>query len=484
MGADETPPNSPGRTPAAGARALTTANAGAVLLPGSAAYAGAMGRLFSPEAALTQPLCIVQPRDAADVARALKVAREYALPVTARGGSHSSLCAGDRALMIDLSARCAETTWTGEDVKVGGGATMGAVLAALAPQARVLPVGVARTPGMGLALQGGVGHLTRSLGLTLDSLQSVEIVVPSGSVLQLSEKSSGEEADLWWAVRGCGPNLGIVTSATFRVHASPTRVFAKRLLLPLDALPAYLELAQAFPRGTAASGVLGRPAGGPDEPLLFAYLVSAGDSTEASRRAQEAAGALTRPRAPLLERGAILSYADLPPMDMPSLRGFQTREPLPATAPQRRLFTFKKSLFLNRLDATAAARLVEAIRSAPTASCRIDLQQCGGALAKVPPTATAFWNRGFEWNCPLVGAWFGPEEKGQACMTWVRQAARRLAPYAAGTYAVEIVPGLPETATEVQQAFGGNLARLRALKKKWDPDRLLRLYYPLESPGP
>jgi hypothetical protein len=46
-------------------------------------------------------------------------------------------------------------------------------------------------------------------------------------------------------------------------------------------------------------------------------------------------------------------------------------------------------------------------------------------------------------------------------------------------YAVEITRGLPETATEVGQAFGGNLARLRALKKKWDPDHLLRLYYPL-----
>ncbi len=52
------------------------------------------------------------------------------------------------------------------------------------------------------------------------------------------------------------------------------------------------------------------------------------------------------------------------------------------------------------------------------------------------------------------------ETKADACTDWVRQTAHRLAPYTAGMYAVEIIPGLPETATEVEQAFGGNLSRL------------------------
>lgn len=197
--------------------AFQAGDTGAVLPPGAADYVKAMGRLFSTEASRTHPLCVVQPRNATQVATILKIAREGGCAVTTRGGGHNSYCAADKAVMIDLSAHCATVVCTGNEVKVGGGATMGAILDALAPHGRLLPVGVPPLPGMGLALQGGVGYLSRSLGLTLDHLRAVEIVVPSGQVFELSEKSTGDEADLWWAVRGCAPNLGVVTSATFRV---------------------------------------------------------------------------------------------------------------------------------------------------------------------------------------------------------------------------------------------------------------------------
>jgi FAD/FMN-containing dehydrogenase len=134
----------PGETASACQRALMTANAGTVHLPGSAEYARAMGSLFSTEASRTHPLCVVQPENASEVARALSVARDLACPLTVRGGSHSSLCAGDRAVMLDLSAHCAGVSFTGNEVTAGGGATMGAILETLAPQARLLPVGVAR----------------------------------------------------------------------------------------------------------------------------------------------------------------------------------------------------------------------------------------------------------------------------------------------------------------------------------------------------
>src|SRR5262249_59283865 len=119
---------------------------------------------------------------------------------------------------------------SGTDARVGGGATMGTVLDTLAPQSRWIPVGVVEFAGMGLALQGGVGYWTRSLGLTLDHIQAIELVVPSGEVLTLSEECTGSEADLWWAARGCAPNFGIVTSVTFRSRPAPRRVFMQRLI--------------------------------------------------------------------------------------------------------------------------------------------------------------------------------------------------------------------------------------------------------------
>jgi hypothetical protein len=476
-------------TPSACARALSVALAGQVLLPGEPGYARARGGLFSAEASLRRPLCIVQPAGTAQVATALKIARDFGCPVTARGGGLSPLCAGDQAVMIDLSAHLGGGTLVGCDARMGGGATMGALLELLAPQSRLVPVGVAPLPGMGLALRGGVGHLTRSAGLTLDHIREVEIVAPSGEVLTLSGQSRGGEADLWWAVRGAGPHFGVVTSVTFRSRPAPPRLFAQRLVLTLDALPAYLDLATELPRDISASSALGPPAGEPGAPVLFVYLVCAGCGGAGVSRVQELTRRLTEAGGakPLFESADTYPYPRLPPYEIPALDGKAAgaagdlRWGGPPAAPQaeRRLFKYEKCPFLGPLDAQAAAGLVDVIRAAPTPSCRIDLQHGGGALGDVAATATAFWNRSFEWNCPVIGAWVGPDGEREACTSWAKQALRVLAPYTVGAYSVEIVPGLPETANEVEQAYGGNLPRLRELKKRWDPDNLFGLYYPL-----
>ncbi len=489
MASDEQRRGGPVETPSPCARALSVALAGRVLLPGEPGYSRVMGGLFSSEASLTRPLCVVQPTDAAQVATALKIARDFGCPVTARGGGLSPLCAANRAVMVDLSAHLGGGTLVGDDARMGGGATMGSLLNLLAPRSRLVPVGVALTPGMGLALRGGVGHLTRSAGLTLDHVREVEIVVPSGEVLTLSEESRGDEADLWWAVRGAGPHFGIVTSVTFRSRPAPPGLYAIRLILSLDALPAYLELATELPRDVSASSALGPPAGGPGAPVLFVYVVCACVSGDGPSRVQELTSRLTRAggTAPLFESDGTYPYWDMPPYDVPALGSEAAGaaaaprwgEPPDTPRTASRLYKYERCPFLGPLDARAAAGLAEVIRAAPAPSCRIDLQHCGGALGDVAPTATAFWNRGFEWNCPVIGAWVGPEGEREACTDWAKRALQVLAPYTVGAYSVEIVPGLPETANEVERAYGGNLPRLRELKRKWDPEDLFRLYYPL-----
>ena len=454
---------------------------GEVILPGEQNYAAAMSRLFSSEAAMTRPHCIVRPRTVAEVAAAVRIARDSGQPITVRSGSHSALCASDGAVMIDMSAQFGQVVVDGDEALVGGGAMMGSVLEALGEHSRLIPVGVAKTPGLGLALQGGVGHLTRSLGLTLDSIREVELVTASGSVLRLNEESAGDEADLWWAVRGCAPNFGIVTSIRVRTFATPVRVYAERLVFPLDALPTFFDLTRELPRSICASAVIGPP---PDsfEPVLFVYLVYAGDDSPGIQKAQELTRALTRSAGtkPLLQHGDRYFYCDMPAMDVPPLAGFPPTTPLEAPATSPRIFTFKKSPFLNGLDPAAAKFFINAIRSAPTSLCRIDLQHCGGAMGDVAPDATGFWNRGMQWNCPIIGAWTDTEKHREACTEWVRQTKRSIGPYVAGTYCVEILPGLPETAAEVREAFGANLPRLQKLKRKWDPERVFRSYYPIE----
>jgi hypothetical protein len=221
------------------------------------------------------------------------------------------------------------------------------------------------------------------------------------------------------------------------------------------------------------------------------YIVCAGASDDIVDGARKLTQQLTRSAGTklLFERAKTYAYHELPPFDVPALAPGkaaaatpgESRWGEPQTNPQtqQRVFKYEKGPFLKPLDARAALGLIEAIRAAPTPLCRIDLQHCGGALSDVAPTATAFWNRSFEWNCPVIGPWIGLDGKREECTAWVRQIMQVLAPYSVGAYSVEIVPGLPETVSEVEQAYGGNLNRLRELKRKWDPDQRFRLYYPL-----
>ena len=462
-------------------KALASTLGDAVSLPGQTPYQEALDRVFFSDAALRKPSCLVQPRTTGEVADAIRIASENGTQVTVRGGGLSSLCTADDAVMIDLSEHLDTAEVVGDRVRAGGGATVATILDSLAPMSRVVPVGVVSLAGMGLATRGGFGYLTRSLGPTIDSLEEVELVVPEGDTLRLSDASTGDEADLWWAVRGCAPHFGVVTSATFRSHPLGP-VFAHRAVLDLDALGAFFEVAQSLPTDTSLSAVLGPPLGS-SEPVLFTYLVYSGDDESGMQRAtgyvHEVARAAGTPL--LVELAGTYRYLDgLPPMSVPGLDGAEPSGPQPPVPGEPRAFMYSKCrLAPAPLGRDAAEAVAARIRVAPTSFCRIDFQHAGGALGAVADDATAFWGRDSEWNIPWNALWTDSEGDRESCVSWSRETADALAPFAPGVYSVELRPGFPETRAEVDATFGGNLPRLRALKSTWDPNNVLGTYYPL-----
>jgi FAD/FMN-containing dehydrogenase len=437
-----------------------------------------LGRVFFPDASRRRPPCVVQPRSAADVQTTIRTAAATGAQVTVRGGGLSSNCVADGAVMIDLSTHLG-TAFRGDDrVIVSGGATVGAMLESLQSAGRVVPVGIVGLAGFGLAARGGVGYLTRSVGLTLDHLIEVELVLPSGDIVRLSDASTGDEADLWWAVRGCAPCFGVVTSAVLRTHEQGP-VFIDRLVVGLDALAEYFRVAPELPRDTTMGAVLGYVPGSTEEPVLFLYTACSSQDSSAIDKARSAATAVaaaasSAPRYRAEMRGRYLS--ELPEFSIPGPEG-EEPQPIRLPAPgDARGWFYGKSVFTGpTLGADVAEALVNRIRQAPTPACRIDFQHTGGALGDVDDSSTAFWGRGGEWNIPLNAIWSDPEDS-DACYGWARETVTALAGDTIGVYSVEVRPGFPETEREVEMAFGANLARLRSLRQRFDPTGVLGSY--------
>jgi FAD binding domain len=448
---------------------LRSALGSEVHLPGTPGYDDALARVFFPDASRRRPSCVVTPRTVDDVAAVMRIATATGTRVTVRGGGLSSGCVADGAVMLDLSAHLNRARPDGDRVVVEGGSTVGTMLEALAPTGRVVPVGIVGHAGLGLATRGGVGYLTRSLGLTLDHLVGVDLVLPSGEVAHLSDSSVGEDADLWWAVRGCAPAVGVVTTATFRTREVGP-IFVDRMVVGLGALATYFRVAPDLPRDTTMGAVLGWTPLSPDEPVLFVYTACASSDDAAVDRARAATSAVAAGSSPLYRSETSGRYlSGLPEFAIPGLGGAEPdpiRLPEPGDGPRGSFFG--KSVFTGpTLDAAVADALADRIREAPTRTCRIDFQHTGGALADVDDTDTAFWGRSGEWNIPLNAIWTDPDDD-DACVAWARDTLRTLAPHTTGVYSVELRSGFPETEAETAAAFGDNRPRLRALRDRHD----------------
>ena len=169
-----------------------------------------------------RPALIVGCSSPDEVARTIAFARNHDVPLAVRGGGHNGGGLGvvDDGVVIDLAGMDEVFVDPASDtVRVGGGATWGQVDRATAEHGRVTPAGIISTTGVGgLTLGGGIGHLTRRYGLTIDNLIGADVVLADGSQVYASES---EQPDLFWALRGGGGNFGVVTSFEYRTHAIP-----------------------------------------------------------------------------------------------------------------------------------------------------------------------------------------------------------------------------------------------------------------------
>jgi FAD/FMN-containing dehydrogenase len=133
-----------------------------------------------------------------------------------------------------------------------------------------------------------------------------------------------------------------------------------------------------------------------------------------------------------------------------------------------------KGHFLRELDDNAIDSVVEAAAGTPPGHSFLLLEAITGRARREPEGGAAFGQRGARWNASALGIWEDPADD-KANIAWVRRTADGLkgssytgAGY--GNYAQA-----DEPAERVKAAFGDERwDRLRAVKRRYDPDNLFR----------
>ena len=404
-----------------------------------------------------RPALVARCRGAADVADAVKLARNANLEIAVRGGGHN--VAGratiDDGVMIDLSpmkgihvdavARTARAEggvlWRefNRETELHGLATTGGV--------------VATTGIAGLTLGGGLGWLMTKHGLALDNLRSADLVMADGRALRASAK---ENPDLFWAIRGGGGNFGIATSLQYNLHAVGPLVTGGLVAHPLhkgvEVLKFFRDRCATLPDDMAHfAGMLTAPDGSGAKlvGILAGHFGSLADG-EAAVKPIKAFGP------PVMDALGPIPYCALNSL-------------LDASFPKGAL-NYWKSQFLSELSDDSIRTLVDRFAACPSPMSQIVIEHFHGASTRVGITDTACTLRTPGFSIVLVSQWSDPHDT-DTCITWCQDTFRAMQPFLGKTRYMNYLDR-DEPADIAATVYGPNYARLQELKTKYDPENV------------
>ncbi len=426
------------------------------------------------------PALIARCTGTADVVQAVNFARTHALLCSVRGGSHSisgqSSC--DGGLMIDLALmKEIQLDPARHIAKAQPGVLLGELDTKCQSVGLVTPLGTASDTGIaGLTLGGGQGRLMRRFGLSCDNVRAFEIVTANGKLLTASAM---ENPDLYWALRGGGGNFGVVTRFEYQLHPLDHPVLAGVMLYPFSqaraVLSAMLEFAAHAPDELYLTGgpvnvdpTPADTAGAATPPGKYVAIEAVYCGTPAKgERVLEPLAKLGKPAAGKL---SAKRYVD-------AQNGFTGASP-PALPPG--LGVYVKSGFVNKCTDNLLADMIHAFANGPAWLDSIGVGQCAGAVARVKPEATAYWNRGAQWDLLLAGVW-SDHTQDQHNAAVLHDLWKTFEPYTQGYY-VNTEPSADEQ--RLRATYGGNYPRLAQLKAKYDPTNLFHLNANIKPAAP
>jgi FAD/FMN-containing dehydrogenase len=397
------------------------------------------------------PAIIVQPRSSDEIARLLPIIADAGLPVTVRGGGHSfaRLSRNNGGVVLDLSLlNGVDVDPVARTATAGGGVTAGRYTAVAAEHGLATGFGDTATVGVaGLTLGGGIGFLSRRFGLSVDQLIGAELVTADGRVREVDAE---HEPDLFWALRGGGAGLGVVTALRFRLFDVSTVTGGVLLFEPdatllsalvtlgasaPDELSAMVNVMAAPPAPFVPEALRGRP-------VVAVIAAHSGSPTEAA----EAFDAFRRLAPVVADTVAVVPYGSL------LAEHDQFRGLVPVT----------RSGFADSFTVERAARALASFDALDAPAAVINIRPMGGAIARVAPQETAFAHRD-RMAMVIVSAVYDDQAAADAHADDVPALVAALSDGDAAYLNFVSAPA------DVDAHPAGTLARLRAVRRSVDP---------------
>ena len=414
-----------------------------------------------------RPALVVQPTSARDVAAVVRLARARGLLLSVKGGGHhiAGTALADRGLTLDMSRmRDVAVDPDARLARVGPGCLLADVDRATQAHGLATVLGFVSGVGVaGLTLGGGLGYLTRRFGWTVDNLEEVEIVTADGEI-RVANRAA--HADLFWAIRGAGANLGVVTRLTLRLHPVGPIVYGGLIAWPFERaeeiLRAYRAITAAAPRELAVWLILFRAPCAPFVPAAWQGRRVCAMAVCYSGDLARADVALAPIRAlgdPVVDLLCEQPYAEL-------------QSYLDAGEPRGHHYYWKTE-YASQLSDGLLATLRELAAGCPIPEAEVAILHLGGALNERAGDEGAVGNRDARFAVGAIGMWAPDERNAEAFPPWVRDAWQRFRPFSTGGNYVNFQTD-DEGEERVRATYGTNFDRLVEVKRRYDPENLFR----------
>lgn len=411
------------------------------------------------------PAAIARCAGTADVIAAVNFAREHDLPIGVKGNGHNvagnAVC--NDGITIDLSGLTAvRVDPTAQTARVEPGATLADVDHETQTFGLATPLGFVSETGIaGLTLGGGFGYLSRTFGMTVDNLRSVDIVTADGNLLHASED---EHPDLFWAIRGGGGNFGVVTSFEYELHEIGPEVLAGLIIHTADDAHSVVRhwrdyVADIPDELTVWVIVLTAPPAPfiPEshhgQPVVAVLPIYAGEPEEGWSLVE-----------PLLEFGDPLG-------DNVAVRSYARWQRFFDDANASGSRNYWKSLNFSEFTDEMIDASLEFALERPTADTKYAIAHMGGAMSRIPVDATAYPHRDTEFLVNIQVRW-EDEAQDEECTEWAGESYDALVEHSTeGTY----MNFISEDTGQERFAYRENYDRLVEVKTEYDPENVFWL---------